>query len=149
MKTRDFLVRDATLDDIDALAALNRMWLAIGLDSHSRADGFLFGEAYAHRDFAAIVEAGEIVVADVAGQVAGYYLLDNVTDSPTSRSYERYLATLAKNGTIPVSAARTASWRERSAGRIVMADGGHDEQMAEAGCAMAGQRRDGRDVQRA
>ena len=49
-----------------------------------------------------------------------------------------------------VSAARAASWRERSAGRIVMGDGGHDEQqMAAASGAVAGERRDGRGVQRA
>jgi GNAT superfamily N-acetyltransferase len=94
-------IRQACLADIPALMRLNGGWQVSDLEHGDLKNGFLFGGTFTRSDFEKIIAEDEIVVLAVNGEVVGYYLLDNCSDTELRGQYIRKLSELERRGALP------------------------------------------------
>lgn len=98
-------VRLARIEDVDAIAAINRSWIAIGNDpAADRSKGHLFGRAFTIDQLELIVANQGIAVFTVDDAIGGYFLFDHWTDNETTADYREQLERLGDAGLLPSGA---------------------------------------------
>ena len=91
-------IRDATTNDINAIAALNTKWQRAFVADIN--DGYI-GAAFSIETIRQLTELGQITIAYHNETIAGYYLANNISKDGVIGRHEEIVASLKQQQIIP------------------------------------------------
>jgi len=100
LKLTSFKIRCADIGDIISLIDLNRRWQKTNLESLK--NGFLSAE-FGYDTFLALVQNKEIVIAEIEGNIAGYYLVNNYSIDGILIRHQKMVDDLIAKSLIPIN----------------------------------------------
>jgi len=95
------IIRQATNSDSPQLVELNLEWQYSDSNEDQKKSGFLLNSIFSQADFEKIIKAQEIIVAEQGSKIAGYYLVDNHSDTDQLRNNKSAIERFTELGIIP------------------------------------------------